>query len=247
MKKFAIALLMLSLVAVLFAGASPAFAEQEEKTVLFDSCDQSYQWDVTVIDTRDCLEGSGALLAWGGIPSFTARFREFDSSVPFGEAYLEMFVYFEHTDGMNDGQIEFTSSGFSDADEYMWSFRNLNVQPGWNHLVLRFSDAAVTGSPSYEDLCMMRIYAVFEESNVMKIDDIRITNSPRSFTADQLVPDVQLPEVNMQLDPGIYRQNFAALYWSLGGVGAAAFLAGGAYFAFILLRKRGRKSHEGQK
>ena len=76
-----------------------------------------------------------------------------------------------------NGQIELSSSNSYDTNEISWSVEQWsgNLQNGWNWLVLKGSDATVTGGmPDFDNLKRFRIYVNNISMSTLKIDRITI-------------------------------------------------------------------------
>ena len=93
--------------------------------------------------------------------------------------YLHMWVYAEDISKLRSGQIELTSAGRSDYEEYYWTFLSHVTQNGWNELYLPLSepDDVTRGDLDPTRLNYMRIYVhpadgVSEPVPVL-VDDIR--------------------------------------------------------------------------
>ena len=73
------------------------------------------------------------------------------------------------------GQLEITSSGGADAEEYHWPLSQMDLKNGWNNVYLTFSNAFTTnGAADLSNINYMRIYAFLSRSAVMAVNDIRI-------------------------------------------------------------------------
>lgn len=86
----------------------------------------------------------------------------------------------------NDGQIELTSSGQSDKNEYSWNLSGIipNLQTGWNEIALNFSDAAKggDGGPDIHSFNFFRIYFWTKDKAhadvQVGVDDLRFRKIP---------------------------------------------------------------------
>ncbi len=73
------------------------------------------------------------------------------------------------------GQLEITSSGDADQEEYHWKLDQMELKNGWNNVYVTLTEAYVTnGSADLSNINYMRIYAFLSKPVVMAVNDIRI-------------------------------------------------------------------------
>lgn len=79
------------------------------------------------------------------------------------------------------GQFELTSSGEPDKNEFTWPIilNNMNINAGWNELVLKFKDASITGGdPDLAAINFFRLYMFTKGDSdspvTIGLDDLRI-------------------------------------------------------------------------
>ena len=155
---------------------------ETKSQVVLQRCDRTNLWtgsnDLTA-DSGDKKEGIASLSFTGnGTNWFAKTFSQVFTGVD-ETGFLKLWLYvsdpasFEGT-----GQIEITSSGEPDTDEYAWELAPLGVTAGWNELMLPLSSAVKLGEPNLEAINFFRIYQGLSAPITAKIDDIRFLESP---------------------------------------------------------------------
>ena len=126
--------------------------------------------------------------------AYTVQSFQIDaSSAPSNKLMLTMSFYVENltnpgnirgfTRNNADGQIELTSSGASDSQEYNWSLPNQQLKAGWNYLRLPLRDANIAGGGlNIASINYFRLYNLVPLGNTdifdVRIKDIKLTNEP---------------------------------------------------------------------
>jgi hypothetical protein len=138
-------------------------SENAKRKVLFN-CDSISFWSPTfnVTTNRDSAyikEGSGSW-KW----KTTTLESNLSSSLDLSEykdGYLHFYLYCSDITKIGTaGQIEITSSGKCDENEYNWNLAQCVTKTGWNDVWLSFSTAGVTGGAAdLSAINYMRIYA----------------------------------------------------------------------------------------
>lgn len=179
-KNFTTLIVLIFILAVLFqfGTANPACAA----TVRLDSCDSISGWDSSnnlSLDTGDKKEGTGCLVSTG---SGTVEFRKVfspavNSGVTPGLGYLQFWYFVSDLSKFNpEGQVEISSSGGCDVNEYSWDMAS-KVRPqlvnGWNLVKLKISEAGKIGSPNLGAINWFRIYQFVNGGITTKLDGIR--------------------------------------------------------------------------
>ncbi|MDX2431838.1 MAG: T9SS type A sorting domain-containing protein [Bacteroides sp.] len=146
--------------------------------VILQRCDMSNLWTGSnglTVDSGDKKEGVGALKFTGsGTDWFAKTFSQVYSGVD-ESGYLKLWLYVSDPSAFDgSGQIEITSSGSPDTDEYSWSLSGLPLTDGWNELVLPISSAVKSGDPDLNAINFFRVYQNLSASITVKIDDIRL-------------------------------------------------------------------------
>lgn len=185
---------------VYLASCAPAISVPTNSSTpvmrVFDNSDSSSGWtgsNAVSIDTADKQEGSGALMSAGLGPDwFKKTFSTpIDTGLTETNGFFKLSIYISDINRINtalDAQIELTSSGGPDVDEYSWNVNNLNLVNGWNLISLRFSDAAKIGSPDMSAINYFRIYGFLRGSMTRKIDNLRFEQGPPATPAPASTP-----------------------------------------------------------
>ena len=86
--------------------------------------------------------------------------------------YLYLRFYVEDPERYaNNGQIEITSSGKCDAEEYNWDVGSFDMQAGWNEWKIDlFAGQEAGGAPDMEKINYFRIYFFTEGDNLVAVD-----------------------------------------------------------------------------
>lgn len=185
---FVVALILLSF--LLPAGLHAQFVLQR--------CDVTNLWqgsNAISLSTADKKEGAGSITFTGsGTDWFAKKFSQADVGVdPSG--WFSFWLYVSDVTALDgDGQVELTSSGGPDVDEYSWSIGSLGLTDGWNHVQLQISAANVTGAPDLQAINYFRIYQVLSGEITARLDDLRFTAGmdPDPLPGDPL--DIDTPD-----------------------------------------------------
>ncbi len=138
--------------------------EPGEPTMMFFNCDSTADFSGVTLETANVKQGTGAWkhAATPGNPVLAiGSFSPVDITY-YRNGFLHMWVYCSNINGLGtEGQIEISSSGTSDVNEYAWRLGNYVTKTGWNELWLPMSGAeAYNGMPDFANINYMRIYAV---------------------------------------------------------------------------------------
>jgi hypothetical protein len=131
--------------------------------VVLDYCDDVSGWSSSnslKLNSTDKKEGFASLTCTGGaVPRFTKTFQTPVNSKCTTSGYLNLWLYVSDVSKFSgNGQIEITSSGKNDVDEYSWSTTSLNLVNGWNNLKLPISGASKIGNPNLSAINFFRLY-----------------------------------------------------------------------------------------
>ena len=185
--KTIIPVLIAIMILQLFGPSHIFMVDVQASAVVLDNCDSTSGWtsgNALSVDTTDKQEGTGSLKAIG---SQTVWFQKtfstaVNTTVTESNGYLKLWLYISDvTKFSGGGQIEITSSGTCDTDEYSWSIPGLSLSNGWNELNLKISNATRTGSPDLSAINFIRIYQLVSESTTFKVDYIKfdsVLNTP---------------------------------------------------------------------
>ena len=149
--------------------------------VVLDYCDEVTGWSSTngaELDSENKQEGFASLSCTGG---GTDKFKKtFDPPVNTfcdENSYFNLWVYVSDVSAFDGGgQIEITSSGRPDTDEYSWSVPSLNLSNGWNELQLKISDASSNGNPDLSAINFFRFYQFVSGEIETKIDYLHFSD-----------------------------------------------------------------------
>ena len=125
-------------------------------------------------DKAYLFEGSGS---WGWrTTTLEGKFGSIDIS-EFKNGYLHFYLYCSDIAKMGDvGQIEITSSGTCDRNEYNWNITQYVTKTGWNEVWLDLSSAGTTGGAAdLSKINYMRIY-ILNSSATFYIDNIEFVS-----------------------------------------------------------------------
>ena len=142
------------------------------------SCDteDGLEYATLCTDPQFVKEGSGAWVSEihseEAQPLMLCHFDPIDISPMMKDGYLHLWFYCDDIEKLGDGQIELTSSGQPDVQEYGWGFLNGLLKNGWNELYLPLRWADKTGGAiNPQGVNFMRIYAFYGDCKVA-FDDI---------------------------------------------------------------------------
>jgi hypothetical protein len=154
-----------------------------------DRCDSLTGWrgPGARLDTTDHKEGKACLssttqeLGSDGSGWFARQFISWiDAGVTEADGALRMWLYVSDTTKLvREGQIEITSSGGYDRDEYAWNLLDMKLDNGWNDLTLPFSQASKSGKPDLRNIRYFRIYCFLSGPITRRLDHIRIEKLDR--------------------------------------------------------------------
>ncbi len=163
--------------------------------LVLDYCDSDAGWNSSNginIDTEEKKEGYASLISQGaGTDWFSKKFVTPVNSYCDSSSYLDLWLYISDVSKFDGGgQLEITSAGRPDVDEYNWSVASLNLSNGWNELHLQISSASKMGSPDLSAINYFRLYQFVSGDVISRIDIIRFSglvyealSAPTNFTA----------------------------------------------------------------
>ena len=99
--------------------------------------------------------------------------------------YLYLRFYVEDPERYaNNGQIEITSSGRCDAEEYSWDVGSFDMQAGWNEWQIDlFTGHESGGAPDMEKINYFRIYFFTEGDNLIAVDYVAFGGENEDFSS----------------------------------------------------------------
>jgi hypothetical protein len=145
--------------------------------IKLDWCDNATGWGgahTIIIDTENNMQGTGCLSSTGdNLVSFSKVYSPLNTYLSEDEGYLKFWLYISDVSLFdNTGQIEITSSGGFDVDEYSWNMNSLYLKDGWNYMVLNLASANKNGSPDLSAINFFRLYSYYTGPVTVKIDHI---------------------------------------------------------------------------
>lgn len=174
------------------------FTKAANAQMVLQRCDVSNLWqgsNAISVDTDEKKEGAGSVVFSGsGTDWFAKKFSQTNVGID-DSGFLNFWLYVSDVSAFDgDGQVELTSSGGPDVDEYAWSVSALNLTNGWNRVQLQISDAAVTGTPDLGAINYFRIYQFLSGEITARLDDLRCTPTadPLEVPGDPL--DIETPD-----------------------------------------------------
>ena len=149
-------------------------SENATRKTLFN-CDSTwgYSFNVSLNTNKQYLvEGRGSW-KWKST-TLEGTFKNIDISA-FKNGYLHFYIYCSDISKLGDqGQVEITSSGTCDKNEYNWNISQCITQTGWNEVWLDLFSAGVTGGEAdLSAINYLRIYTL-NSSATFYIDCIEV-------------------------------------------------------------------------
>lgn len=132
---------------------------------------------------REYVEGTGALKAVGTVDSLgEAVFKTPVDVSAYKNGYVHVSLYVNDVTLLkNTVNLELSSSGACDVNEYEWILETSSLKNGWNELYLAFNDALKTGNPNLGAINFFRMFTVDRDANLVTIfDDMYATNDKNS-------------------------------------------------------------------
>lgn len=164
---------------------------QAKAQIVLQRCDTKINWESSntlAIDNSNVKEGSGSLSFTGsGTDWFMKVFSQTNVGVDIS-GYFTFWLYVSDISAFDgDGQIEISSSGVADNNEYNWPVSSAALSNGWNHVKLAINEAGVVGTPSLDAINYFRIYQPLSAEITAKIDFIRFTATETMVESDKLL------------------------------------------------------------
>ncbi len=155
-------------------------SESSGDVVVLDYCDSYAGWNSSNginTDTEEKIEGYASLISQGaGTDWFSRKFNIPVNSFCDTSSYLDLWLYVSDVSKFNGGgQLEITSAGRPDENEYSWSVGSLNLSNGWNELHLQIGSASKMGNPDLSAINYFRLYQFVSEEVLSRIDFIRFS------------------------------------------------------------------------
>ena len=153
--------------------------------VVLQRCDVKNLWqgsNTLIVDTANKKEGIASIgFSGSGTNWFSKRFSQTNTGID-ENGWFNLWLYISDVSMMTgDGQIELSSSGNPDTNEYSWELNSLGLIDGWNHIHLEISSSNKSGYPDLKSINFFRIYGALSGSITARLDDLRFTNSKVQF------------------------------------------------------------------
>ena len=147
-----------------------------------DQCNHESGWsgsDPIYQDLDNHMDSYASVASFGsGTNRFVKTYTPVNANVSPENGYLNFWLYVSDISAFDDaGQVEITSSGTADADEYSWNVNCMDLKNGWNQVFLKITDASVIGSPDLQAINFFRFYNFMNKDVLVRIDDIIFTES----------------------------------------------------------------------
>ena len=172
--------------------------------VVLDYCDEVSDWQSTnglELDSDMKQEGFASLsCTGGGTDKFKKNWEEAVNTFCDENSYFNLWLYVSDVSAFDGGgQIEISSSGRPDAEEYSWNVSDLDLSDGWNELRLQIKDASANGIPDLSGINFFRFYQFVSSDIETKIDFLYFSDlaypkiaAPSNFTANATEQTVTL-------------------------------------------------------
>lgn len=171
-----------------------------------DDCDSKIGWNPSslTLNSIDNIQGTVCLeFSGSNIDEYSKVF-----AVPYvtkgneSSAVLQFWYYVSDVTLLTgENQVEISSSGRADQDEYSWTLRDLHN--GWNYIELKTSDAGKIGNPNLYAINWFRLYNFKKGVLTTRVDAIKLLGSSLATTdfdnnlSFSLYPNPAETEVNV--------------------------------------------------
>ena len=154
-----------------------------------DDCDAKEDWDpgALILNGTNKVQGSGALEFIGSTTDEYSKVFSpaYDALGTESGTVLQFWYYVSDVSLLlGNNQVEISSSGGPDIDEYSWSLEGL--VSGWNFIQLYTSDAAKRGNPDLSAINWFRVYRFKSGSVTTRIDAIQLIGE-NSLSIDDII------------------------------------------------------------
>ena len=216
-----------------------------EITYSVDRCDDNLFFRGHDVNLTNRAEGLASVGAAGDTLVFlVGEYPAFDPGIPLEEAYLEFWLYV--SDLMSIGNSAFNVNSTGDVnggmDQITFDFSTKVIQNGWNYISFPFSEGVINGNFDMTQIKQIRYYAYVNRNTYVLIDDISITNTPKTVTQEQ-IDELNQPVKNPVplVVPVTEMENPANAIWNwvFASVGIALAAAAALALVLIMRRKRG--------
>lgn len=168
MKKISLILLAITVMALLAVGVAA------EGTVMYKDGGAN----------QAVVQGSSGAIVWQ--QQFDGEDAENPQTFNVDDAdYIYVRFYVEDADALTgNGQIEISSSGTCDQQEYNWNPFTYGIESGWNELELYIWEGNESGgTPDFTKINYFRIYLFTDGDNALAVDYIGFGGEGEDFSA----------------------------------------------------------------
>ena len=156
-------------------------------TDFWDDADANANWNPgsLVLNTSDKKQGASCLeFSGSATPEFYKVFSTpYDAQGTESATQLKFWYYVSDPSLFEvNNQVEISSSGKGDVDEYHWKLSGLNA--GWNFIQLHTNEAVKTGSPDLSAINWFRIYRFKTGVVTTRIDAIQLIGENKLAVED---------------------------------------------------------------
>ena len=122
--------------------------------------------------TTKCQEGTHALKSLNPAIECYGVFNNKVNISAYKKGGVHISLYVNKTKYLNDSvNLELSSSGTCNKNEYQWVISTSELKDGWNDLYLTFESAKKTGKPDLEEINYFRMFTVTPDSKLELILD----------------------------------------------------------------------------
>ena len=148
-------------------------SENAKRTTLFNCDSLQGNFNVNLNFVSKYIKEGNASWKWK-TNTLEGKFNAIDIS-KYNKGYLHFYVYCNDISKLGDqGQIEITSSGQCDLNEYNWNVAQYITQTGWNEVWLDLFTAGTTnGAADLSNINYFRIYCL-NSTATFYIDNIEV-------------------------------------------------------------------------
>jgi hypothetical protein len=189
-----------------------------------DDCDAVAGWSGALsFNTNDNQEGLGCLEFTGlGTDEFNKQFSTpYNSNGNESNTTLSFWYYISDPSLVRaNNQVEISSSGGADVDEYNWSLTGLTA--GWNFIELNVADANKIGNPDLSAINWFRFYQFKRSAVTTRIDAIQLlggslsTGETESLYALKVFPNPTKNNINLLFNLNTQSNYEIQIYNTLG-------------------------------
>lgn len=197
-----------------------------DEYIVLDPCCDLGQWTVCGgaggLDSQLSPAGTSALTVTSSNnnPHLFNKSGQLHVALPedWSEWYLEMWLYVDDPDCIKSGDIELSQQ--IDSIEISYRLQTLELEAGWNHLLLPISKAVSSKFSQMKQLNNIRIFLFTTDELTLKISDMVLTRGKIAADRTALdafdLSDTENPAVSFALQAQTQREVDLAVQWLQG-------------------------------